>query len=219
MQKSDYYCLQLSNAAVGDIGPLFHQILKLLSHHSSCSAQLFISIAQYFKSLRKNNINCVTGGGQAEEQELLNSTGGGRRDAAAAVSPAKINQAEVIVVYHLIQAANLGHPVAASIVKLAKSWTAYPAALLNQFTLFTCLSLTSLQKFNESMCDTLRMAISKGIALDECREQSVWFRTNTPKLVNLQVRTIAPCYKRWTYRWKEKGTDKRTYTIICRGHA
>ena len=71
---------QLSNAVVMDVAPLFHQLLKLFRHNSSCSGKLFASITQYFGSRQGNiffpyppSLN-LRGGGLTKREENLGSS-------------------------------------------------------------------------------------------------------------------------------------------------
>jgi len=160
---------QLSNAVVMDVAPLFHQLLKLFRHNSSCSGKLFASITQYFGSR-------LAEPGAGDEDNILHHH-----------SREEVQQTQGIVIYYIIQAAKMGHPIANEIVKLAKSWSNFPAALMNEFNLFSCLALTSVRQWSDSVLDSIKLAISKGFSLEEGREKSVWFRTITPKLPDLTV--------------------------------
>eukprot|EP00092_Neocalanus_flemingeri_P013422 GFUD01014471.1.p1 GENE.GFUD01014471.1~~GFUD01014471.1.p1 ORF type:complete len:1306 (+),score=525.63 GFUD01014471.1:564-3920(+) len=90
----------------------------------------------------------------------------------------ELQQAEGTVVFHLTQAAKMGHTVAKEIMKLVKAGSHAPELVLSPFSLFLALALTSVKQWKEQLLDSLRLAIVRSIMLEEKRTTSAWLRTN-----------------------------------------
>ena len=80
-------------SAVNDLAPLFHQLLKLISNDSTCSAKLINCITQYFIS--KLDFADRQGDGM-ESSDLIQSDH----------SSEEVQQTEAIIVYYIAQVEN-----------------------------------------------------------------------------------------------------------------
>lgn len=161
-------CLQRSD--IKDVAPLFHQLLKLVRTSSVCSGKLITSITQYFTSKMTLARRVEESQPTMDSMELIQTD----------YSAEEIQQTEGIIIYYTAQAAKMGHPAAKEIVKIARSASSFPVSLMNPFSLFNCLALTSVKQYSDAILDNLKLTISKGFTLEGSREASVWFRTQTP---------------------------------------
>lgn len=91
-------------------------------------------------------------------------------------------QAEGTVVYHLVQEARTGHPLAREVVRLVRAATQAPDLLLNPFSLLLSLALTSCRQLQTQLGEPLRQAMVRCLALEERRGESAWLRDVLPRL-------------------------------------
>jgi len=162
----------LNRSSVNDLAPLFHQLLKLISNDSACSAKLFNSITQYFIS--KLDFADRHGDGM-ESSDLIQSDH----------SSEEVQQTEAIIVYYIAQAAKIGYPISKEILRIARASVSFPSTILNPFGLLICLALTSVNQQSASIIESLKAIISKAFSICESRDSCAWFRENTPQIPNI----------------------------------
>lgn len=95
----------------------------------------------------------------------------------AGVPKESLCQSEGTVIYHLIHAIRMGHPVEKDILKLLRSGSQLPEYVLhNRFVLFLSLALASVKQHQTTIVECIKAAICKSITLTvsktaECRER------------------------------------------------
>ena len=91
----------------------------------------------------------------------------------AGVPKESLCQSEGTVIYHLIHAIRMGHPVAKDILKLLKSGSQLPECVLhNRFVLFLALALASVKQHQTTIVEYIKAAIDKNITLRVSSKQS-----------------------------------------------
>ena len=165
----------MSRSEIRDIAPFFHQLLKLVRSSPGCSGKLVNSVTQFFTSKMTLARRVQESQPTMDSMELIQTD----------YSSEEIQQTEGIIIYYITQAAKMGHPVAKEIVKISRNASSFPVSLMNPFSLFNCLALTSVKQFSDAILDNLKLTISKGFALEGSREACVWFRTQTPGMPDI----------------------------------
>ena len=182
-------CSVLVNLPPQSIPPLVFQMLILVKESSILSQTLVIAVNDYFSSklsledrLEKTNVNM-----DIESLNIIENN-----------SFEEVQQSEGTVVFHFSQAAKMGHIIAKEIVKIVKAGVHAPELVLSPFSIFLALALTSVKQLKDNILDSLRMAISKSILLEEKRSSNAWLRLNlnkTPDIGDILSQVISQSCK------------------------
>ena len=80
------------------------------------------------------------------------------------------------MIYHLIHAIRMGHPVEKDILKLLRSGSQLPESVLsNRFVLFLSLAFASVKQHQATVVECVKAAICKSIALTvRCINHTFW---------------------------------------------
>ena len=100
------------------------------------------------------------------------------------ISSDDYQRSECMVIFHLIHAIRMGHPIGKEVMKLLKSSTHLPEVVIaNPFNMFLGLAMTSIKQYHLSVADSIKSAISKHVQLDLKRDESAWFRQTVPSII------------------------------------
>ena len=93
-------------------------------------------------------------------------------------------RSECIVIFHLIHAIRMGHPIGKEALKLLKSSAQLPDVVLaNPFNMFLGLAMTSIKQHQILVNDCIKSATCKHIQLQLKRDESAWFRQTVPNAI------------------------------------
>jgi hypothetical protein len=167
------FCSSLSGLPAPALPPLLHHLLLLSKASPRMAAMLLRRVTHLFgtkltmadrENVTNPDLNSV---------DMIES-------ADRAVE--ELQQAEGTVVYHIAQQVRTGHPIAKEVLKLVKAGVSSPNIILNPFSLFLALALTSDRQLQAPLLTSLRLAISCCFALEERRRESAWLREAVPRL-------------------------------------
>ena len=80
------------------------------------------------------------------------------------------------------------------VVKLVKAAAHAPEVVINPFTLFLTLAVTSVKSVSGQLLESLKQTISRYLAVEERRHDSAWFRSIVPRsqdVANLLTQVIS----------------------------
>ena len=97
------------------------------------------------------------------------------------VSSEAYQRSECIVIFHLVHAIKMGHPIGREIVKLLRSSSQLPDVIFaNPFNMFIGLAVTSIKNHHTVAVECIKTATCKNIQLQLKRDESAWFRQTVP---------------------------------------
>jgi len=164
-------CGNIAQLHAQSLPPLVFQMLHLAKESSVLSNMLVNSLNEFFSTKlsledRQNKTNM-----DIESLDIISEDH----------TVEELQEAEGTVIFHLTQAAKMGHTVSKEMMKLVKAGSHAPELVLSPFSLFMALALTSVKAWKGQLLDSLRMAITRSIMLEEKRNKNAWLRTNLPK--------------------------------------
>ena len=90
-------------------------------------------------------------------------------------------RSEAMIIFHLIHAIRMGHPIGKEVMKLLKSSSQLPDVIIaNPFNMFLGLAMTSIKQYQTTVVDCIKSATCKLIQLQLKRSESAWFRQTVP---------------------------------------
>ena len=100
------------------------------------------------------------------------------------ISSEAYQRSEFTVIFHLMHAVTMGHPIGKEIIKLLRSSSQLPDVIFaNPFNMFLGLAITSIKPHQTVAIDCIKAATCKNIQLQLKRDESAWFRQTVPNTI------------------------------------
>lgn len=96
-------------------------------------------------------------------------------------------QAEATVIYHIHQAAYLGHESVKEFLSSLKNITKSPEAILNPFLLGVLLSISIINSYEDKIFDLIKSCTSRAFQEEERKADSRWVREIIPTNINIDL--------------------------------
>merc|ERR1719376_224092 len=106
----------------------------------------------------------------------------------AGISKEATFQSEGTVVFHLVHAIRMGHPIERDVLKLLKSGAQLPQVVTqNRFVLFVSLAMASVKKHRATVAEAIKAAACKSITLKMKASAHGWLRQTLPEWSEVSV--------------------------------
>ena len=103
-------------------------------------------------------------------------------------STEELQRSESMVIFHLMHAVKMGHPIGKEIMKLLRSSSQLPDVIMaNPFNMFVAFAITSIKPHRLAAIDCIKTATCKSIQLQLKREESAWLRQTLPNTKDAKV--------------------------------
>lgn len=95
-------------------------------------------------------------------------------------------QAEATVIYHIHQAAYVGHESVKEFLSSLKNITKSPESVLNPFILGVLLSISTINSYEARVFDLIKYCTSRAFQEENRKADSHWVREMIPQNINVE---------------------------------
>lgn len=96
-------------------------------------------------------------------------------------------QAEATVIYHIYQAACLGHESVKEFLTALKNITKSPESVLNPFLLGVLFSISTIDSYQEKVFDLIKYCTSRAFQEEDRKTDSYWIREIVPQNIKIDL--------------------------------
>ena len=182
-EVADIALRKLFKVGADEVPPIVYQLLQVTKPLTG-SKLLGALINYYGKHLdagalaeeeRRQNASS-----QMDSADVIDSAESGSNGDSNTADLDAMKRSLGMVLYHVSQALNKGHPIQRDVMKLLRSAVQSPDLVLHTFVLFLALAMTGHKKFRQPVGDTVRSAVVKQVELDIRSQSDAWFRRAFP---------------------------------------
>ncbi|RZF44760.1 hypothetical protein LSTR_LSTR000712 [Laodelphax striatellus] len=169
-------CKLIDDLPVEEIPPFVHQLLELCKEHHANN--VFLTLRRYFDEyIYKLD----------PDHQLPNSLDTVSEDIIAECrEKSGVNDCESNVLYHIEEAAMVGHSSVNQLLRFAKASSNCPELMIDPFLLAVFLSIASISTYETQVIYLLKNAFIRKLNEDEKKTESAWLRVMMPNHCDLE---------------------------------
>ncbi|XP_039277533.1 Fanconi anemia group I protein [Nilaparvata lugens] len=169
-------CKLIDDLPVEEIPPFVHQLLDLCKEHHANN--VFLALRRYFDEYiyKLDTDHQLPNSLDAESEDMI----------AECREKSGINECESNVLYHIEEAAVVGHSCVNQLLRFAKASSNCPELMIDPFLLAVFLSIASISTYETQVISLLKNAFIRKLNEDEKKTESAWLRTMMPKHCDLE---------------------------------